>query len=116
MYKTKRDYQQTAASFSFQCLDDKRLTTFIGLNKQRFDNFKDMINFYNSKQIRNSMFTLSIYLFKMKSGHSDKVIGALVNRSQQNISCHINRAKVIIYEQFVLHYLRFAYLTCDDVL
>lgn len=104
-------------TIEFPNLSEERFVTLLGTNKFEFRILRDQLNWIvQDTACRNPDFTLAIYLFKMKTGLSDEVIGALIGRIRQTISYHVTRARKILNDQFVPPNLGLGHISRQEIM
>ena len=105
---------------SFDNLNDYTdcdLTNMTGLNK---DQLLDLYN-YVSPHVRNtparsSLTTLVLFLFKMKSGLSNKFLSTLFGISKSSIRRAIHSVRRVLMNEFVPYNIGFSHISREDVI
>lgn len=108
--KNKHDNPLSIADMS-----EHEFKTFTGMSRCEYEKFKSGLDFSEKYRMRKSDVTLPIYLFKIKTGLSNKVIGTLFRRLESDVYYHLNRARKILIEQFVLYNLGLALNTAESI-
>jgi hypothetical protein len=84
---------------SFHNMNDNQLISLTGMNSTQLGHLQSLCE--NKKRL----VTIPLYFFKLRTGMSDRMIGALLGKSQQNVNYHINSTRELLMQYFVPKHL-----------
>ena len=117
-----RDIASTACStrMSFDnldCYSDDDLVNLTGLNKEQLqDLYKFVQPLVKNTPVRSAFTSLGIFLFKLKSGLSNKLLSTLFGISKASIRRAVHTVRQALMAEFVPSNLGFPHVTREDII
>ena len=112
--------KSSSKRMSFDSLDsysDEDLLNMTGLNKEQFvDLYQYIQPHIRNTPARTSLTTLGLFLFKMKSGLSNKFLSTLFGISKASVRRAIHSVRQVLMLKFVPSNLGFSHVSREDVL
>ena len=102
---------------NMECYTDNDLLNMTGLNKEQFMDLYTYVqpNIRNTPA-RSSVTTLGLFLFKLKSGLSNKFLSTLFGISKSSIRRAIHSVRQVLLLEFVPSNLGFSHISREDVI
>lgn len=109
----KKDEKGINFDSTFSDTDIKNLT---GLNRAAFENLLTYLSSIRDTQVRSARTCLGIYLTKLKTGLSNKILATLFQVSRDSIRRAIKSVRKNLLQTFTPHHIGFEHVTREDLI
>ena len=104
-------------AISFETFNDSDYSTLTGMDKASFDDVYSLLkDSIRRSSVRSARTTLGLFLFKLKSGLSNKLLSTLFSISLSSLRRGLSSVRKCFMDEFVPRHLGFGHVTRDDII
>ena len=97
-------------------MSDTDIYNFTGLNNSDFDDLCSHLSNIRDTHVRSMRTCIGIFLTKLKTGLSNKLLGTIFNISKDAVRKSVSSAREAVYKYFTPLYIGFQHISRNEVI